>query len=607
MKEYLKKINDFTITFGTVNGSGSATANNTILRSIFKMGIPVSARNIFPSNIQGMPTWYSLRVSKDGYMGRVEKDDILVAMNPESVNKDIKNLNTQGVLLYNENMELNGLRTDIIAFSMPVDDLVKSCGFSSNLNIYLSNMVYVGVLAYLISLDIEMLEESLFQHFGGKKSAIVPNLAVINTSFNWAEQNITKISRYQLKPMDSTRSKIMVDGNTSAALGALYGGLQFAAWYPITPATSLAEALNEYIPSIRTDLETGNTTCVVVQAEDEIAAIGMVVGAGWAGLRAMTSTSGPGMCLMSEFLGLAYFTEVPLVVWDVQRVGPSTGMPTHTSQGDLTLSYFLSHGDKDFVIMLPSNINECFEFGWKALDIAEELQTPVIILSDLELGMNVWMADPFNYPDKDIQRGKVLWEEDLEQFARKMKQEWGRYLDVDGDGIPHRTIPGNMHTSAPYFTRGTSHDTYAQYSEDPEDWKVNLKRLKKKFLVAKSNVPKPESSKPNSTQAMIAYGSTDMPAVEAIDILNSKKVSLDYMRIRAIPFCEEIKTFIECHERIFVVENNRDGQMKQILCVEYPEHANKFVNISQSDGMSLSANWIVNNILKIISGGGKNE
>jgi len=607
MKEYLKKINDFTITFGTVNGSGSATANNTILRSIFKMGIPVSARNIFPSNIQGMPTWYSLRVSKDGYMGRVEKDDILVAMNPESVNKDIKNLNTQGVLLYNENMELNGLRTDIIAFSMPVDDLVKSCGFSSNLNIYLSNMVYVGVLAYLISLDIEMLEESLFQHFGGKKSAIVPNLAVINTSFNWAEQNITKNSRYQLKPMDSTRSKIMVDGNTSAALGALYGGLQFAAWYPITPATSLAEALNEYIPSIRTDLETGNTTCVVVQAEDEIAAIGMVVGAGWAGLRAMTSTSGPGMCLMSEFLGLAYFTEVPLVVWDVQRVGPSTGMPTHTSQGDLTLSYFLSHGDKDFVIMLPSNINECFEFGWKALDIAEELQTPVIILSDLELGMNVWMADPFNYPDKDIQRGKVLWEEDLEQFARKMKQEWGRYLDVDGDGIPHRTIPGNMHTSAPYFTRGTSHDTYAQYSEDPEDWKVNLKRLKKKFLVAKSNVPKPESSKPNSTQAMIAYGSTDMPAVEAIDILNSKKVSLDYMRIRAIPFCEEIKTFIECHERIFVVENNRDGQMKQILCVEYPEHANKFVNISQSDGMSLSANWIVNNILKIISGGGKNE
>jgi len=607
MKEYLKKINDFTITFGTVNGSGSATANNTILRSIFKMGIPVSARNIFPSNIQGMPTWYSLRVSKDGYMGRVEKDDILVAMNPESVNKDIKNLNTQGVLLYNENMELNGLRTDIIAFSIPVDDLVKSCGFSSNLNIYLSNMVYVGVLAYLISLDIEMLEESLFQHFGGKKSAIVPNLAVINTSFNWAEQNITKISRYQLKPMDSTRSKIMVDGNTSAALGALYGGLQFAAWYPITPATSLAEALNEYIPSIRTDLETGNTTCVVVQAEDEIAAIGMVVGAGWAGLRAMTSTSGPGMCLMSEFLGLAYFTEVPLVVWDVQRVGPSTGMPTHTSQGDLTLSYFLSHGDKDFVIMLPSNINECFEFGWKALDIAEELQTPVIILSDLELGMNVWMADPFNYPDKDIQRGKVLWEEDLEQFARKMKQEWGRYLDVDGDGIPHRTIPGNMHTSAPYFTRGTSHDTYAQYSEDPEDWKVNLKRLKKKFLVAKSNVPKPESSKPNSTQAMIAYGSTDMPAVEAIDILNSKKVSLDYMRIRAIPFCEEIKTFIECHERIFVVENNRDGQMKQILCVEYPEHANKFVNISQSDGMSLSANWIVNNILKIISGGGKNE
>lgn len=600
-------INDFSITFATVNGSGSATANNTILRAIFKMGIPVSARNIFPSNIQGMPTWYTIRISKNGYLGRVEKDDILIAMNPESFERDISKIKQDGLLLYNQTFKLDTDLNNCIAFALPMDALVKSCGFSSNLNVYLANMVYAGVLAYLIGLKIDKLEEALDFHFGSKRSAIDPNLAVINAAFSWAEINIGEISRFQLQPMEATHNKIMLDGNTAAALGALYGGLQFSAWYPITPATSLAESLNEYIPELRTDRETGNSSCVVVQAEDELAAIGMVVGAGWAGLRAMTSTSGPGMCLMSEFLGLAYFTEVPLVVWDVQRVGPSTGMPTHTSQGDLTFTYFISHGDKDFVILLPSTINECFEFGWKSLDIAEELQTPVIVLSDLELGMDTWIADKLEFPNREIQRGKVLWEEDLMQFVSKMKQKWGRYLDVDGDGIAYRTVPGNMNEKAPYFTRGTSHDSYAHYSEDPDSWEKNLFRIKKKFQIAKTLVPAPEIISIGSKDAIVTYGSTAMPAMESIVLMKEKNIALDYMKIKAIPFNDDVNKFIERHDQIFVVENNRDSQMKQILCVNYPDHAAKFVGIARSDGMALSAEWIVKELSFKISGGQNHE
>ncbi len=593
------RINDFSITFATVNGSGSATANNTILRAIFNMGIPVSARNIFPSNIQGMPTWYSMRVSKDGYFGRVEKDDILIAMNPESFHRDIQKLSPGGLVLYNQNINPGSINTMFAAYAMPVDELVKTCGYSSNLNVYLANMVYTGILAYLIGIDLEKVESALDHHFGGKHSAIDPNLCAVKTSYDWAKERIGQKYILQLEAMKANENKIMLDGNTAAALGALYGGLQFAAWYPITPATSLAESINEYIPTLRTDPETGNTSCVVVQAEDELAAIGMVVGAGWAGLRAMTSTSGPGMCLMSEFMGLAYFAEVPLVVWDVQRVGPSTGMPTHTSQADLSFSYFLSHGDKDFVILLPGNINECFDFGWMALDIAEELQSPVIVLSDLELGMNTWIADQLKYPDKPMKRGKVLWEKDLEQFSKKFGQEWGRYLDIDGDGITHRTLPGNMNEKAPYFTRGTSHDDYAHYSEDPEVWEKNLLRLKKKFEKAKEIVPGPFISSNISKEAIISYGSTDLAITEVIDALQKNDRKFDYMKINALPFNDDVLRFIEEHENIYVVENNRDGQMKQILYVNFPNQANKFISISRSDGMALSAEWIIEQICTV--------
>ena len=599
------KINDFGITFSTINGSGSATANNTIQKAIFRMGIPVGARNIFPSNIQGMPTWYSLRVSKDGFIGRLEKDDILVAMNPESVVKDIGNLNSGGVLLINKNINVPEIRNDIIVHVLPVDDLLKISEVSSNLNIYLANMVYVGVLAYLIGIEMEKIESALDQHFNGKKNAIEPNLKVVKTSFEWAKENLKEKSPYVLSPMQATQGKIMIDGNTAGALGALYGGLQFAAWYPITPATSLAEALNDFVPDLRVDPETGKITCAVVQAEDELAAIGMVIGAGWAGLRSMTSTSGPGLCLMSEFLGLAYFTEVPMVVWDVQRVGPSTGMPTHTSQGDLSFSYFISHGDKDFVILLPGNMNECFEFGWKALDIAEKLQTPVIILSDLELGMNIWMADPMQYPGEEIDRGKVLWETDLEKFAKEKQKEWGRYVDFDGDGIPYRTIPGNLNPKAPYFTRGTSHDPYASYSESSQDWEKNLIRIKKKFETAKMISPQPETIDNHNNLAIISYGSSDMPAKESIALLRKESIKTDYLRIRSLPFSAGVDKFIENHQRVFVIENNRDGQMKQILCVNYPEHANKFISIAHSDGLSLSAQWIVDKVLSEINQGGK--
>jgi 2-oxoglutarate ferredoxin oxidoreductase subunit alpha len=592
-----KKINDFGITFSTVNGSGSATANNTIQKAIFKMGIPVSARNIFPSNIQGMPTWYSLRVSMAGYIGRLERDDIVVAMNPETATKDIANLNAGGLLLINQNIRVQDIRSDITTYFMPVEEMLKTSEVPSNLNVYLANMVYAGVLAFLIDIDLEIMEKALYQHFNGNKRAIEPNIKVVKQAFEWTNNNIKNKCNYSLVPMQETVGKIMIDGNSAGALGALYGGLQFAAWYPITPATSLAETLNDFVPVLRKDPVTNTISCAIVQAEDELAAIGMVVGAGWAGLRSMTSTSGPGLCLMSEFLGLAYFTEVPLVVWDVQRVGPSTGMPTHTSQGDLSFSYFISHGDKDLVILFPGNMNECFEFGWKGLDLAEKLQTPIIILSDLELGMNIWMADPLKYPDEAIQRGKILWEEDMEKIVKEKQKDWGRYVDVDGDGITYRTVPGNLHPKAPYFTRGTSHDIFAGYSESSEEWETNLIRIKKKFEVARSIVPKPVISGCTKEFAIIAYGSSDMPVQEALAELKNQLFEFDYLRVRSIPFSEEVEKFIESHQRIYVVENNRDGQMKQLLCLNFPNQANKFLSIAHSDGLSLSAHWIVKRIL----------
>jgi 2-oxoglutarate ferredoxin oxidoreductase subunit alpha len=459
-------------------------------------------------------------------------------------------------------------------------------------------MVYVGVLAQMIGIDLQKIYQALDFHFKGKAKAIDSNFSIIKAAADWAAANLVKTDPYYIEPMNATEGFVMTDGNAAAALGAVYGGVQFVAWYPITPASSLAESLNEFLPMFRKDPVTGKDTFVVVQAEDELAAIGMSIGAGWSGLRSMTSTSGPGISLMSEYLGLAYFTEVPVVVWDVQRVGPSTGLPTRTAQGDLTQVYFHSHGDSQFVILIPSSMKECFEFGWKAFDIAERLQTPVMVLSDLDLGMNQWMSEKFDYPDQPMDRGKILWEGDLEAFLQNHNGEWGRYQDVDGDGIPYRTVPGNRHPRSAYFTRGTGHDEFSRYSEEALNWEKGLDRLAKKFQTARQYVPKPVVSCMDCAKfGIISMGSTDLAVKEARTLLSKENIPTDYLRVCAIPFTKEVKEFISSHEKIYVVETNRDGQLRQLLTLDNPEFAIRFIKISHIDGLSLTAQWIKQAIL----------
>lgn len=584
-------INKFSILVSTVNGSGSATANNTLMKTIFKMGVPISARNIFPSNIQGLPTWYALRISEKGYLGRVDTYDILINLNKVVLEEDIAKLKKGGLILCDQPLseEINKHYQVIV---LPIEEILEKAKTSPKLKIYLTNMVYVGVLSALIGLDIKMIEETLQQHFKNSEKAIQANMAVVQLSNAYVTDEMKEKCALKIEKRELEEEHIVTDGNKAAALGALFGGLQFSAWYPITPATELAETLNEYNPKIRLDPETGKATCVIVQAEDELAAIGMTIGAGWAGLRSMTSTSGPGLCLMSEYIGLAYQSEVPVVIWDVQRVGPSTGLPTRTSQGDLSFSYFLGHGDTEYVILLPGDVNECFEFGWKALDIAEELQTPVIVLSDLELGMNNWMTPAFKYPDKEIQRGKILWEEELEQILAR--GEWGRYKDIDGDGIPYRTIPGNTNPEAAYFARGTGHDENAGYSEDPMVWRKEHARLHKKMEKAIEITPCPQiKNSTGSTLGFITFGSSQFGVREAVDILKKENTAVDYLRIRSLPLHEEVARFIQEHERVYVVEANRDGQMAQILMINYPQYATKIRKIAVLDGLSITAEEIV--------------
>jgi 2-oxoglutarate/2-oxoacid ferredoxin oxidoreductase subunit alpha len=408
----------------------------------------------------------------------------------------------------------------------------------------------------------------------------------------------------KLERMHATDGLILTDGNTAAALGSLYGGVQFVGWYPITPASSLAEGINQYLKQLRSDPETGKTTCIVVQAEDEIAAIGMAVGAGWAGLRSLTSTAGPGVSLMTEYLGLAYFAEVPVVLWDVQRVGPSTGLPTRTAQGDITQLYNSGHGDTNYILLFPGNANECFEFGWKAFDIAERMQTPVIVLSDLDLGMNQWMAEPFQYPDVPMDRGKVLWEDELEGMLEKMGGRMARYMDLDGDGITYRTLPGNRHPKSAYFSRGTGHDEYARYTEDPEAWEALLDRLKRKYNTARQYLPKPVlNTMEGAKVGIIAVGSTDPAVEEARHLLAQAGVPTDYLRVRAVPFAEEVEQFVRDHERVYVVEINRDAQLRQVLMVNMPDLAPKLRRAAHIDGLALSARWVKDAILA--QGGGE--
>lgn len=588
-------VNDFSITVATVNGSGSQTSNLTILRALFKMGIPVSGKNLFPSNIQGEPTWYTIRVNKDGFLARRDEHEIVVAMNPATFARDLRNAAPGGAFFYADDIKQPIDRPDVTVYPMPVKELTRASNAPSKLRDYVANMVYVGVLARMLGIELDKVHQALEFHFKGKATPIELNYGVVKAAYDWAGENLEKRDPYRVEAMDATCDMIMADGNTAAAIGAIYGGVHFVAWYPITPATSLAETIMEYLPMLRKDPDTGKNTFAVVQAEDELAAIGMAIGAGWGGLRAMTSTSGPGLSLMTEYIGLAYFAEVPVVVWDVQRVGPSTGLPTRTSQGDLTFAYFMGHGDTQNVLLLPGSVTECFEFGWRAFDLAERLQTPVIVLSDLDFGMNQWMTRPFEYPDVPIDRGKVLWEEDLERLQGK----WARYKDVDGDGIPYRTVPGNRRPSAAYFARGTGHDEYARYSEGAEDWHNMLDRLKRKFDRARDLAPAPVFDTLDGAKiGILAFGSTAPAIQEARFVLQQQGLPCDSLRLRAVPFDEAVGEFIESHERLYVIEMNRDGQMHMLLTLAYPHLATRLVSLAHTDGLPLTARRVVDSILE---------
>ncbi len=589
VRRRLSGVNEFSINIGTENGSGSQTANLTILRSIFKMGIPVSGKNIFPSNIQGLPTWYKIRVSQSGYGGRGKEADIVVAMNPKTFTADQDDLVKGGLFLYADDIKDPIERDDMILVAMPVKDLVREAKPHRDLRKFVANMIYVGVLANLLGIEMEPIKEALDFHFKGKESPVEFNIKMIEMAYKWAEENLDLEIPYRIESRELTDNAILVDGNTAAALGSIYGGMHFVSWYPITPATSLPEAMLEYAPKLRIDPETGKSTYVIIQAEDELAAVGMCVGAGWAGLRAMTATSGPGLSLMAEYASLSYLAEIPIVIWVVQRVGPSTGLPTRTAQGDINQAYYLGQGDTKHIMLIPGNVKECFEFGWKALDLAEKYQTAVLCLSDLDLGKNQWMTEPFEYPDTPIERGKILWEEDLE----KIKEEWGRYRDLDGDFIPYRTVPGNTHPNSAYFTRGTGHDEFAKYSEAPEVWRKNLNRIKNKIDSSKADIPEPVITKMRGAKnGIIAFGSMDAALVEALDYLKADGIKLNYLRLRSLPASDQVLDFIRSHEKVYVLENNRDGQMHSILSLELPEKAQDMISVAMVDGLPINAEWI---------------
>lgn len=597
--EKKRVVNDFSMTVATVNGSGSQTSNLTLQRAFFRMGIPVSGKNLFPSNIQGLPTWYTIRVSKQGYTARSETHQIVVAMNPATIQKDLHSVEPGGAFYYADHIKVDIDRDDISVYTIPAKKLAKDSEASPNLRDYVANMVYVGVLVQMLGIDMDKIRMAIDYHFNGKPGPVELNMSVIEAAAAWAVENLKKTDPFYVEPLNLTEGYIMADGNTAGALGSIFGGVQFCSWYPITPASTLAESLTYYLPKLRDDVSTDGKTYAVVQAEDELAAIGMSAGAGWAGLRSMTSTSGPGISLMSEFVGLAYYSEVPVVIWDVQRVGPSTGLPTRTSQGDLTQVYFLGHGDTEHIILLPSSVHECFEFGWRSLDIADRMQTPVFVLTDLDLGMNHWMAKEYAYPETEIDRGKILWEEDLEKFEEKFGKKWGRYLDVDGDGITYRTLPGNKHPESGYFARGTGHDEYAAYTEDNEDWEVNMARLKMKLQTAKEYTPRPELIGSGKAEiGIIAYGSTEPAVLEAIDYLREEGIEIDFLRLRSMPLHDEVFEFIDEKNIVFIPELNRDGQLWQILNMEFPTGCGKMVSLPKHDGLPLSATWLRDAILE---------
>jgi 2-oxoglutarate ferredoxin oxidoreductase subunit alpha len=592
-------VNDLTFQAATVNGSGSQSANMVLTRAIFSLGIPVAPKNVFPSNIEGLPTWYQLRVSPRGYQARTGDPDVLVALNPATWNADLRGVRPGGAVIHEESYSTAGARDDVSYFPVPFAKLAKSRIKSDTLRKQLTNMIYVGVVAGLLEIPFEAIEHGIQRTFQAKPKAWQVNVdaACVGYEF-WRDQFSDRRINHVLRPLTGvTDGLVLIEGNQAAALGCVMGGCTVASWYPITPSSSLCENLIAYADRFRTDRQTGERKIAVVQAEDELAAVGMAIGAGWTGARAMTSTSGPGISLMAEFSGLAYYAEVPVVIFDVQRVGPSTGLPTRTAQSDVGFAYTLSHGDTKHLVLLPGTVEECYELGQRAFDLADRFQTPVFVLSDLDLGMNLWMTQPFRYPEQPYDRGKVLAAEDLE----RLQGDWGRYRDVDADGVTYRTLPGTKHPAAAYFTRGSGHDEEARYTESDVAYARNMDRLTRKLETAREAMPAPVvDSGAASSIGVIAYGSTHHAVVEARDILREKGIPVDYLRVRALPLAASITDFVREHERVYVVEQNRDGQMYDLLRLHVPvELAGRLRSIRHYDGRPIPAEAITRPLLEL--------
>ncbi len=590
-------INDLTIQAATVNGSGSQTANLVLTRAIFHMGIPVAPKNVFPSNIEGLPTWYQLRVTPEGYMSRSDKVDILVAFNVATWHQDLKTVRPGGVVVHEEVFSKADVRDDVTYYPVPFSKLAKAKIQNDTLRKQLANMIYVGVVGGLLGIPWEALEHGVTRQFQSKPRAVQVNLDAIKVGHDYWQDNFSKNDTYRLEPMTGkVEGKVLVEGNQAAAMGALMGGVTVVAWYPITPSSSLCENLIAYAERFRTDPKTGEKLISVVQAEDELAAVGMAIGAGWAGARSMTSTSGPGMSLMAEFAGLAYYAEVPVVIFDVQRIGPSTGLPTRTSQADVAFAFNLSHGDTRHIVLLPGTIEECYEFGRDAFDYADRYQTPVFVLSDLDLGMNLWMTPEFKYPEKPFDRGKVLSKEDLDRLVG----EWGRYSDVDHDGVTYRTLPGTDHPAAGFFTRGSGHDEHARYTENADAYQRNMDRLVRKLETARKALPAPVVDEDAGSKiGLIAFGSTHAAVIEAREALEAANQAVDYLRVRALPLADGVAAFVARHENVYVIEQNRDGQVYDMVRLALPpELVSRVRSIRHYNGQPIPAAAIIEPLLQ---------
>ena len=589
-------VNDFSIQVATVNGSGSQSANLVLLRSLFQMGIPVSGKNLFPSNIAGLPTWYTIRTNKKGFIGRKKEIDFLVAMNAETAREDVLDLPSGAAVVYDEPLHLDALRTDLHFYPVPFTKIVTPVCPNAKLRKLVKNIIYDGVLAWLLGIELEETYKALFKQFSTKPKAAELNWNAVQAGYEYAKENLQKTDPFYVERMNATEGKIIIEGNAAAALGSIFAGVSVVTWYPITPSSSLAETLTDYARKYRIDAETGKANFAIVQAEDELASIGMALGAGWAGARSMTATAGPGISLMSEFVGLGYFAEIPIVIFDVQRMGPSTGLPTRTAQGDLIACATLSHGDTFHPMLIPCSPEECFTMAGEAFDLAEELQTPIFVMLDLDLGMNYWMADKFDFPTRPFKRGKVLDSEDLDR-----RGVFERYRDVDGDGICYRTLPGTENPMAAYFTRGTGHNEAAQYSERPDDWTRNMDRLARKFKTSRGKMPAPTIDEVEEASiGVIVCGTTHFAVVESREQLSSEHgLRTSYLRVRGFPFNEDIIDFIRSHDRVYIVDQNRDGQLLQLIRADCPaELVSCLRSVRYYGGLPVDARTITDSILE---------